>query len=152
MVYTSCNVNLGFLISYNLYTSNLTHVTLYICIRYSGTSGVMKHFDFMRLRTLRMCHLEKLFVARRIRLYEYAFAPNVRYTFIHQMFLMLTYIHSVSHNFHILYVYRLDIFGFLHILLKSICCFTMLALISTKVLTLMYSRLMYRTAHAERPI
>ena len=77
MVYTTCNINLCFLILYNLYTSDLTHVTFYICIRYSGTSGVMKHFDFMRLRTLRMCHLEKLFVARRIRLYEYASAPNV---------------------------------------------------------------------------
>ena len=77
MVYATCNIDLGFLIPYNLYTSKLTRVTFYMCIRYSGTSGVMKHFDFMRLRTLRMCYLEKLFVARRIRLYEYAYAPNV---------------------------------------------------------------------------
>ena len=62
---------------------------------------------------------------------------------------MLTYIHSVSHNFHILYVCRLNIFGLLHMLLKSIRCFTTLALIATKVLTLMYSRLMYHSAHAD---
>jgi len=49
-----------------------------------------------------MCHLEKLFAAKRIRLDEHAIAPNVSYTFIQQIFLMLTYIHSISHNFLIL--------------------------------------------------
>ena len=77
MVYTICYINLGFLILYTLYTLDLTRVTFHVCIRYSGTSAVIKHFDFMRMRTLRMRHLEKLFVAKRIRLYEYATAPNV---------------------------------------------------------------------------
>jgi len=45
----------------------------------------MTHFDFMRKRTLRMHNLEKLFDARRIRLYEYASTRNVSYKFPLQM-------------------------------------------------------------------
>lgn len=59
---------------------------------------MMKHFDFMHMRALRMYHLEKLFAHKRIRLDEYATVPNVSYKFIPQMFIMLTYIHSISHN------------------------------------------------------
>ena len=40
----------------------------------------MGHFDLMRKRTLRMVHLEKLFVAMRIELDKYAPRPNVKET------------------------------------------------------------------------
>ena len=62
-----------------LYTPELTHVTFPICIRYSDTEGVSKHFDFIHKRTLYIHNLEKLFATRKIRLYEYAIVLNVKY-------------------------------------------------------------------------
>ena len=102
MVYTKCDINFSFHSPCKLCILDLTRVTFRTCIRYSGTTGVMKHFDFMRMRILRMYHLEKLFATKRIRLNEYATIPKVSYKFIIQMFLMLTYIHSITHNLPIL--------------------------------------------------
>jgi len=84
------------------YTLDLTCTTFRTCTRYSGITCVVKHFDFMLMRILHMYHLEKLFVVKMIRLYEYATMPNASYKFITQMFLMLTYIHLITHNFPIL--------------------------------------------------
>ena len=56
--------------------------TLIVCIRYFGTRGVMRHFDFIRNRTLRIVNLEKLFAAKRIRLNEYTAMQSVRHILI----------------------------------------------------------------------
>jgi len=68
------------------------------CTRYSGTKGVMKYFDLMRARTLRMHNLEKLFSAKRIRLDQYATASNVSGNIFIPMLITHTYIPSMSHN------------------------------------------------------
>ena len=68
------------------------------CTRYSGTKGVMKHFDLMRSRTLRMHNLEKLFAAKRVRLDQYATTSNVSSNIFIPMLLTHTYIPSMSHN------------------------------------------------------
>ena len=64
------------------YTIAVEYNTLIVCIRYSGTRGVMRHFDFMRNRTLRIVNLEKLFAAKRIRLNEYVAIQIVRHILI----------------------------------------------------------------------
>jgi len=74
---------------------DLSHVPFATCTRYSDTKGVMKHFDLMHARTLRMHNLEKLFAAKRIRLGQYVTASNVSGNIFIPMLITHAYIPSM---------------------------------------------------------
>ena len=111
MVHTTCNISFIFCSPCKLYTLDLTHVTFAICVKDSDTKGVMKYFDFMRTRVLRIYNLEKLLAAKRIRLDEYAAAPNVSPKISTQMLITLIFIPSISQNLQRL-LYSSEIFPY----------------------------------------